>query len=414
MARSAYHEAVAHFEQGLNALPSLPGCRQAQEQAIDLRIDLRNALLPLDEHERILDVLEPAESLATTLNDPQRLARILFTVSITRWSLGDHSRVIASAQRLLTLAATSQDAMMHHQGNGLLIGAYMMVGQYRQALDAMREQLLFLESQPIDQYLGRVSLAAVHDRFCLTWCQAELGNFAEGIAYGNEAIQIAEGQDHPFSLSQALGGMGLLYLRQGDLAKAISTLERGLDLCQRFHFAVFIPRTASALSLAYALSACFPKARSLWEEIVEQAPSIGSADRVLIITSLSESAFLSERPKDALDLAGQALLLARQRQEQGHEAWILRLLGAIYMHRDWLDVNEAKTHYEGALTLANALDMRPLQAHCHLGLGTLHSQTGQAEQARAELTTAIEMYRDMEMTFWLPETEAAMAEVEGR
>ncbi len=58
--------------------------------------------------------------------------------------------------------------------------------------------------------------------------------------------------------------------------------------------------------------------------------------------------------------------------------------------------------------------MRPLQAHCHRGLGSLYHQTGQAEQARAELSTAIEMYREMEMTFWLPETEAALADVEGR
>ncbi len=55
-----------------------------------------------------------------------------------------------------------------------------------------------------------------------------------------------------------------------------------------------------------------------------------------------------------------------------------------------------------------------LQPHCHRGLGTLYSQTGQAEQARAELSTAIEMYRDMEMTFWLPETEVALEEVKGK
>ncbi len=58
--------------------------------------------------------------------------------------------------------------------------------------------------------------------------------------------------------------------------------------------------------------------------------------------------------------------------------------------------------------------MRPLEAHCHRGLGTLYSQTGQSEQARVELSTAIKMYREMEMTFWLPETEAALAEVESR
>ena len=52
--------------------------------------------------------------------------------------------------------------------------------------------------------------------------------------------------------------------------------------------------------------------------------------------------------------------------------------------------------------------MRPLLAHCHRGLGTLYLQAGQSEQARAALSTAIKMYRDMAMTFWLPETEATL------
>ena len=56
--------------------------------------------------------------------------------------------------------------------------------------------------------------------------------------------------------------------------------------------------------------------------------------------------------------------------------------------------------------------MRPLQAHCHLGLGTLYVQTGRPEPARAALTTAIALYRAMEMTFWLPQAEAALAQAE--
>ena len=55
--------------------------------------------------------------------------------------------------------------------------------------------------------------------------------------------------------------------------------------------------------------------------------------------------------------------------------------------------------------------MRPLQAHCHHGLGTLYAKTGQQEQARAALSTAIKMYRTMEMTFWLPQAEATLAQV---
>jgi len=76
------------------------------------------------------------------------------------------------------------------------------------------------------------------------------------------------------------------------------------------------------------------------------------------------------------------------------------------------DAERAETYYQQAL--AEALGMRPLVAHCHHGLGRLYGQTGRGEQARAALTTAIDLYHAMEMTFWLPQAEAALAQVEGR
>jgi hypothetical protein len=57
--------------------------------------------------------------------------------------------------------------------------------------------------------------------------------------------------------------------------------------------------------------------------------------------------------------------------------------------------------------------MRPLQAHCHRGLGTLHAKIGRLNPAHTELSTAIDLYHAMEMTFWLPQVEAALAQVEG-
>ena len=64
MAQSAYQEAVVCFEQALDALQHLPGHRDMQEQAIDLRFDLRNALLPLLENKRTLVILREADFLA--------------------------------------------------------------------------------------------------------------------------------------------------------------------------------------------------------------------------------------------------------------------------------------------------------------------------------------------------------------
>ena len=75
---------------------------------------------------------------------------------------------------------------------------------------------------------------------------------------------------------------------------------------------------------------------------------------------------------------------------------------------------QADVYYQQALVLATALGMRPLMAHCHHGRGRLYAQMGRAEHARAELSTAIDLYHAMDMTLWLPQAEAALAQVEER
>ena len=113
-------------------------------------------------------------------------------------------------------------------------------------------------------------------------------------------------------------------------------------------------------------------------------------------------------------LAERALALAHEHQERGHQAYALRLLGEIAAQREPPERRASASPLPEALTLAEELGMRPLQAHCHRGLGTLYATTGQQEQARTALSTAIDMYRAMEMTFWLPQAEAALAQVEGQ
>ena len=134
----------------------------------------------------------------------------------------------------------------------------------------------------------------------------------------------------------------------------------------------------------------------------------------LFVSYLGGLYLLANRLEEAHEYAEQALQNSQAHNERGNQAWALWLLGDITMHHAPPHVEQAESHYHQALALATKLGMRPLQAHCHRGLGTLYRQTGQSEQARAELSTAIDMYRDMEMTFWLPETEAALVAVEGR
>ena len=130
------------------------------------------------------------------------------------------------------------------------------------------------------------------------------------------------------------------------------------------------------------------------------------------VAQLSEVCRLAGRGEEAWQHARQALDLARQQKERGDEALALHQLGAVHAHADPPDAAQAEAHYQQALALAEELGMRPLVAHCHHGLGRLYGQTGRREQARAALTTAIDLYRAMDMTFWLPQAEAALAQVE--
>src|SRR5262249_53868437 len=134
--------------------------------------------------------------------------------------------------------------------------------------------------------------------------------------------------------------------------------------------------------------------------------------RAFLWAWLSEGCRLAGHGAEAWQYARQALDLAQQQKDRSSEALALHQLGVIQAHADPPDAEQAETYYQQALALAEELRMRPLQAHCHRGLGTLYATLGQREQARAELATAIELYRAMEMTFWLPETEAALAQMD--
>jgi tetratricopeptide (TPR) repeat protein len=134
----------------------------------------------------------------------------------------------------------------------------------------------------------------------------------------------------------------------------------------------------------------------------------------LRVGAVSEAYLRAGRMPESVHFAGRALALSRDHQERGYQAWALRLLGEITAQQDPLEIERAEQYYRQALTLAEELGMRPLVAHCYLGLGTLSAKTGQQEEGRAELFMAVEMYRAMAMTFWLPEAESALTEVEGR
>jgi tetratricopeptide (TPR) repeat protein len=185
-----------------------------------------------------------------------------------------------------------------------------------------------------------------------------------------------------------------------------------MALCQDTDLSTFFPWMAAALGAAYTMAGRVANAIPLLKQAVEQTTATDmSGLHVRCHLPLSEAQMLTGRLEEAHTLAEHALMLAREHQERGHQAYALRLLGDIAARHEPLEHKQAEARYRQALALADELGMRPLLAHCHLGLGTLYDRRGQQQQAQAELTTAITLYRTMDMTFWLPQAEAALAQV---
>jgi class 3 adenylate cyclase/tetratricopeptide (TPR) repeat protein len=415
LARSAHREAVVSFEQALSALPHLPEQRDTHEQAIDLRLALRSALQPSGALGRTLAYLREAEALAATLDDPRRLGQVSRFLAAHFSLMGAHDQAIAAAERTLALANASGDVVLQALAKLRLGYAYEPQGDYQRAIDCLTQTMASLEGSRRHERFGQVFLPSVTSRARLAWCHAELGRFVEGRALGEEGLRIAEAANHPASLMMASWGRGLLSLRQGDLPRALPLLEWAMGLCQDADLPLWFSFIAPALGAAYTLGGRVADAVRLLTQAVEQATAIERVDvQVLCHLSLVEAQLLAGRLEEAHALAEQALALAREHQERGNEAYALRLLGEIATQRDPPEQEPAEAHYRQALALAEELGMRPLQAHCHLGLGTLYARTGQREQARTALVTAIDLYRAMDMTFWLPQVEATLAQVEGR
>jgi tetratricopeptide (TPR) repeat protein len=237
-----------------------------------------------------------------------------------------------------------------------------------------------------------------------------LGAFAEGRRHGEEALRLAtlEGRGAtPVIVHSCLAD---LYLTQGDLEHVIRVYDQGLALCRASGDRNVLRLIATGLGYAYALQGRLVEGRTLLEEGIRESIRAGALQGH-VYTRLSEVCRLAGRGEEAWQHARQALDLARQHKERANEALALHQLGVVHAHAAPPDAAQAEAHYQQALALAEELGMRPLVAHCHLGLGRLYHQTGRAEQARAALAAAIDLYHAMDMTFWLPQAEAILAQV---
>jgi tetratricopeptide (TPR) repeat protein len=281
--------------------------------------------------------------------------------------------------------------------------------EYERVVELATDNLAALPADWVYRF-GTAAPAPVYDRYWMVVSLTQLGRFAEAAEYEAEAIRLAEPTHHPYTVGLAQLGAGTLHSLKGDWAKARSLIEHGIGVIRAGNVVILLsPAVASSAWVLAQLGEASEALNRLreGEQLLERqaARGIGSA-LGWAYHALGRAALLLGRVDEAQRLADHAVESSPSRP--GVAAHTLHLLGDIATHPDRFDAERGEAHYRKALALAEPRGMRPLVAHCHLGLGKIYRRTGKRQEAQEHFTTAATMYREMDMQFWLTQAEAEM------
>src|SRR5579864_3053194 len=357
--RSANRGATATYELALDALRHLPSQPQWRERAIDLHLDASRALLTPGERAKSVDHARHAAALAESLGDERRLGRALVVLAIRARNWGDPDGALELGQRALTIATRLNDVSLQTSVNFLLGQNGQNRGDYRQSAEVLSRMVETLQGDRRYEWLASANLlASVGSLALLAWNLAELGEFTEAMAHGDDAVRIARDVDQANSLVWAYRALGFVSLRRGSIPQAVPPLERALELCRAAEIRILFDITAAHLGYAYALLGRLSEGVTLMDEALADPEATGTTHHPLLLAYLGEAHLLVGRRDDAVAVARHALDLAHRQKERGNEAWVLRLLGDIAAHADPPDRESAEGHYHEALARANELEMR--------------------------------------------------------
>ncbi|MFQ5972841.1 MAG: AAA family ATPase [Alphaproteobacteria bacterium] len=394
--RSRNREAGEYLRKALSALRRLPDTPRNKARSVDVRLELVQSLFSLGQHNEGRSQLLQARKTALDLEDGRRRAAVLSNLGLYHWISGEHRKAIHADEAALTFARRHGCAELEIH-SGIRLGMILAdSGRYEAATTMLRGAIAKIPEGAIYEKFGLLGVASVGSRACLARSLGELGLFTDALRLGDESICIADASGHVFSQAFANLFVGNVLIRQGEYARSMPLLERGLASCREIGSKLLFPLGAASLGYASFLTGSRRDGLSLLEDAVADAGSQSLMTRLSVgLTWLAEAYLMLGRLGKARECAERALASAEANHETGHEAWARWILSEILAAEGAHE--EAERGYLRAGRTAARARMEPLRAHCHLGLARLFVKQRRLDQALREIDKAEAGYRSLGM-----------------
>jgi tetratricopeptide (TPR) repeat protein len=399
VARGAPREASVLLGQAVEAQERLPAGAVTLEEAFELRVKAARPHYSLGDMAAFAKRIEEVYALAERLGDRRRLGLAWAHRCEHLRSVYESERAREAGEAALALANEADDDALRDQANFQLGCLYSWRGDERSALEYLERATARPPTLPSIGPIGLLYpyLAALSRRLAAL---ALLGRFGEARELAAEAIRLVEAGANPaaFPLAQ-IGGMCLM---QGSIDEAIIHLERSLEIQRERGFAVVRAASTAFLAEAYALAGRRSDALAVLEETADWEASMPTpAQRGSVLVGLGHAHLLVRRVDDARRFGAAALEFAMRYAVPGVEASARRLLGELALSEATsCPLDGAERELRRALAIATDLELRPLTAHCRVGLARVAQRHGKDGDAGDHLQAALAMYREMTMPFW--------------
>jgi len=385
---SANEEAIAHFSKGLDLLETTPEHIERDQQELALQIALFAPLAATKGYgaPEVGQAYTRARHLCEKVEDPDQLFQVLYGLwghNLVRSELNT-SRDLA--QECLALAQRTNKPAFLMEAHRMADETAFYLGEFTQAREHFEHSLALYDPKTYRSHAAVYGqdpgVALLSHGCCILW---HLGYPDQALRRSQEAIALAEAQDHPFSLAFALCYSAMMHQYRRDSQRVLELTDQAIQISSDQGFVFWLAQ------------ATFLRGWALVEE-AQTAEGIAAMHQGLADWSVTGTEFLVTytkallaeangkigQPQEGIDLLTEAFAVAHEKDQGLYEAELYRLKGEMLL-KFGSSETKVEEHFNHAIQVARKRNARSQELRATTSLSRLLQKEGRTSEGQVIL-----------------------------